>query len=322
MQDNYNMVKLVKPLSFVIIISICLASAGCARETGSPESAADKLTVAVSIVPQETFVKAVAGDLVNVVTLIPPGKSAESYQPTPREMEAFARATLYFSIGVPVEDASILPRVKDLNSKVTIVPLADRVREVYPDRYFEDENVERHEDEKGSHDEGEEHRHEGRDPHIWLSPKRVKVMIEVIAKELSAVDAANKSIYEKNAKEYIAKLDKLDEYIRSTLSGVKNRTFIVFHPAYGYFADDYGLKMLALEKDGKEATARNLEDIIDIAKKENIKAIFYQAEVDSKQTRTLAAEIGGKAVQLAPLHPDYIENMKRTARALAGAPEQ
>lgn len=277
------------------LLCLCLIpAAGCgAGDTQSRQSGAGERPVAaVTIVPQQTFVKAVCGDLAEVITLVPPGYSPESYEPTARQMERLSGAHIYFSIGVPVEKAGILQSM----GNARVVSLEDEAALVYPDRTF---------------DSGE------RDPHLWLSPKRVKVMIGVIAREMAALDPENKDVYSQNAKAYIKKLDELDGEILAALEGVVNRKFIVFHPAFGYLADDYGLTMYALEEDGKEATPRHLQQMIDLAKSENIKVIFYQEEMDSSQSRAFAEEIGGKTMQLAPLAADYIENLRKMAKAIA-----
>lgn len=252
----------------------------------------EKPIIAVTIVPEQTFVKAVCGDLADVITMVPPGNSPENYEPSPKEMEKFSKASLYFSIGVPTEEANILPKA----GNVKMISLQDEVASVYKDRAFASG---------------------GRDPHIWLSPKRVKVMIESIAREMCKFDEANKDTYTKNAEEYIKQLDELDKQISSDLDNVKSKKFIVYHPAFGYFADDYGLQMYALEQDGKEATPRHLQEMIDLAKKENIKAIFYQEEIDSSQSEAFAEEIGGKAIQLSPLAADYVGNLKKMAETMA-----
>jgi zinc transport system substrate-binding protein len=142
-------------------------------------------------------------------------------------------------------------------------------------------------------------------------------MIEVIAEELSNLDPVNRDIYEKNASEYIKELDTLDKDIKNILNDVTNRKFIAFHPAFAYFASDYNLTMYALEEEGKEATPKHLEDMIDLANKENIKVIFYQSEIDSSQSKAFAEEIGGKTVMLSPLADNYIDNLRNMASALA-----
>ncbi|NLN42595.1 MAG: zinc ABC transporter solute-binding protein [Clostridiales bacterium] len=288
-------IKLVDVKLFIIIIlllALIMVSA-CGQSTSQ---SSNKPTIAVSIVPQSTFVKEVAGDLVDVVTMIPPGSSPETYSATPNQLKSFSHASIYFTIGIPSEEASILPKAKDFNPDLKIVDLAKHVSEVYPDLEIAP---------------GE------RDPHIWLSPKRVKVMIDVIAEELSKLDPENKDTYNNNAQRYKEQLDQLDTKIRDSLTDLKIKTFIAYHPAFGYFADDYDLEMIALEEEGKEASPQTFENIVDMAKEKGIKVIFYQAEVDSRQAETFATEIGGKTEKIAPLAPDYIENLERMANTFA-----
>ncbi|WP_373897356.1 metal ABC transporter solute-binding protein, Zn/Mn family [Haloimpatiens sp. FM7315] len=284
-------------LSFIILCLVFLMS-GCTKNTSynKDNTSKDKLTVAVSIVPEETFVKKVAGDLVNVVTLVPKGKSPENSQPTPEILEAFSSAKSYFTIGVPTEASSILPKVKSMNENVKIIDLFSTVQNTYKPRKFGENSM---------------------DPHIWLSPKRAKIMVEAIKDDLSSLDPKNKKIYENNASNYIKSLDDLDIYVKNTLKNMKNRNFIVYHPAFGYFAEDYNLNMVALEKEGKEASPKDMEKVIDFAKKEDLKVVFYQDEVDSKQSTAFAESIKGKSKELSPLASNYIENIKSMAKAIA-----
>jgi len=275
-------------MSFTLILSILFVS-GCSYNN---KNESNKPIIAVSIVPEQTFVKAVCGDLAEVIAMIPPGNSPENYELTPKEMEKFSKASIYFTIGVPTEEANILPNV----GNIKVFSLQNEVASVYADKTF---------------DSGE------RDPHIWLSPKRVKIMIEAIASELSKLDPENEKTYNENAKAYNEQLGELDEQIKAALNGVQSKRFIVYHPAFGYLADDYGLTMYALEEEGKEATPQHLQEMIDLAKKEKIKAIFYQEEVDSSQSQAFAEEIGGKTIQLSPLAADYIGNLKNMAKTMA-----
>lgn len=254
----------------------------------------DKPIIAVSIVPQQTFVKAVCGDLTDVITMIPPGSSPENYEPDPRQIEKFGKASIYFSIGVPAEQSNILSNIESQK----VISLQDEVASVYTDLIFES---------------GE------RDPHIWLSPKRVKIMIEVIANVMSEIDKENKDIYISNANLYIQKLEDLDKAISSLFKNVKNKKIIVYHPAFQYIADDYSLEMYALEHHGKEATPQHMQKMIDLAKREGIKTIFCQDEIDGNQSEAFAEEIEGKTIRLAPLDADYIENMYEMAEAMAEA---
>ena len=274
-------------LTVIIIIQVLLM-VSCASPADKED---DKLTVAVSIIPQETFVKEVSGNMVDIITAIPPGKSPENYAPSPMEIEKLSRSSIYFTIGVPAE-TGILDKLNDINGSIKIVDLADKVKEHYP----EIEVAPGH-----------------RDPHIWLSPKRASVMVDIISHELSEANKENSGTYRENAQLYIEKLIEIDKEISGLFSNLKNRTFIIYHPSLGYFADDYGLNMVSIEEGGKEAAPSNLQKVIDIAREQNIKTVFYQSEIDSKQSSVLADEIGGKPVQVAPLAPNYIDNIKKIA---------
>lgn len=284
--------------ALLLCLAVLTSCASSAEQTSASSSALKaKPVIAVTIVPEATFVKAVCGDLAEVITAVPPGYSPETYEPTPKQKEDLARARLYFAVGVPVEEASILPAAADIKT-LKVVRLQDAVAKQYADRKFPS---------------GE------RDPHIWLSPKRAKVMVEAIAQECGGLDPQNKDQYEKNAQSYLKQLDTLDSDLKQTFSMVGNKNFLVFHPAFGYLAQDYGLTMYSLEEEGKEATPQHLQEMFDLAKKQKIKAVFYQEEIDSKQSKAFAEEIGGKTVELSPLAPDYIDNLKKMADTMAEA---
>ncbi|MFP4461361.1 MAG: metal ABC transporter solute-binding protein, Zn/Mn family [Thermotogota bacterium] len=246
--------------------------------------------VSVSIPPQKTFVEAVGKELVDVTVIIPPGYSPANYAPTARQIIDFSRSSVYFTIGVPAETSNILPKIAANAPNMKIIKLWEKVDSVYEPRYFSEEN---------------------RDPHIWLSPKRVVVMIEAIRDYLSSTDPQNRDIYKANANEYIAKLDQLNSEIEQKLSEIEGKGFFCFHPSFGYFADDYSLIMHALEENGKEATPKKLAEMVELARKKHYKVIFFQAEIDSSQTKSFANEIGGKALKLDPLSEDYCENLKK-----------
>lgn len=292
MKRKMKKILTILPLSLIlIIISLSLLSCG-----DNNEQSDNKITVAVTIAPVKTFVEAVGGERVNVVSMVPPGASPETYDPTPKEMTSLAKAKLYFSISVPAEQ-NIIPSLGDNTAEVK---LYEKIREEYPDLMLGDE----------------------RDPHIWLSVSRVKVMINEICTALSAQDSDGAEYYRKNADSYIKVLDDADATVRSLLSDVKNKNFLVYHPAFGYFAAEYGLNMISLEEEGKEADAKRRIQVINEAKELNIKTIFYQSETPKKQAQSFAEDIGGTAVMLEPLSADYTENLISMARAIAESAKQ
>ncbi len=279
---------------FLLIIAILLFVQGCTNEQSENEvkEESEKLIVAVSIIPEETFVRAICGDKVHIITMIPPGMSPETYEPTPETMSFFQDADLYFAIGVPAEDANIISKIGE---DTDLINLHELVAEVYEDRYFE----------AG-----------GRDPHIWLSLNRAKVMVEIITEKISLLDEKNRTYYEENKDKYIEEIETKSMIISEMFENSNASSFITYHPSFGYFAEEYGLTMYSLEEEGKEATVTHLQEIIDIAKEKNIHTVFYQAEVDSKQSEAFAAEIDGNAVELAPLAADYLDNMEEMAKKI------
>jgi zinc transport system substrate-binding protein len=188
-----------------------------------------------------------------------------------------------------------MPKLKDINSSIKIINMSDVVRAQYPDREFSPGQ---------------------RDPHIWLSLKRAIVMVECIAQELSSLDGKNSGTYRENASNYIRKLETLDKEIEESFKSLKNKAFIVYHPSLGYYADDYGLTMLAIQAEGKDATPDDLQKVINDAWKFGIKTVFFQAEIDSRHSEVIAEEIDGKAVEISPLSPDYIDSLKEITASI------
>lgn len=287
--------------------------------TFSFRAAAAEATVAVTIMPQLEMVEAIAEDKVEVIEMIPKGFSPSNYAPSPAEMRAFNEASIYFSMGVPADMQNILPRAKKQDN-LKVVKLFERIESKYPHRYFGEED--KVSDEHDEHEETEEadsgHDHAGaRDPHIWLSPDRAALMVEIIRDELIKILPEYEKEFKENAEKYLAELKKVDQKNKELLKKYKGEKILVYHPSFGYFTEHYGLEMLAIEKDGKEPGPRHLQEIIEHSKQEGIKNIFYQAEIDSSRTRAVAEELGGEIIRLNPLAQNYLDNLKVMASKMA-----
>ena len=242
-------------------------------------NAENELKVAVSISPQETFVNKIAGDRVEVVTVIPPGNSPANYAPSPRQMTNFSDADIYFSLGLPAEKAGILSKVRSFNKDIKIIRLDKLIHEKFKSRKLNNGN---------------------RDPHIWLSPIRIKEMIDIMQNEFIKMDDEYKSEYRKKADLYKSELTELNSYIESKLANLEKKTFIIYHPVLGYFAQDYDLRMVVIEKDGKKAAPRRIQKIIDLGQKKKIRSVFYQNTSASRQAEIIAEELGGSTIEINP----------------------
>ncbi len=196
-----------------------------------------------------------------------------------------------------------------------------------PEHHHEDEHE--HEEEHGDHEhEGEHgdheeehghHEHEGLDPHTWTSPANVKIMAVNIYKALVEVDPANKEFYKSNLDDFIKEIKDTDKKISAILNDVKPKSkFIVLHPSWGYFANQYNLVQVAVEVEGKSPKPKEMMMIIDEAKEEKAKVIFTQPEFSDKMAQIIAKETNIAVNKISPLSSDWSENLIGMAKAIAG----
>lgn len=260
---------------------------------------AEPIPVFVSIVPQKYFVERIGGDHVKVEVMVKPGESPATFNPNPKKMSLLSQAKLYFSIGVPFEGVWI-----------------SRIQSIHPNMQF----VHLHNTHKNSETgHGSHHSHSSRDPHIWTSPARVKVMAQKIKDTLSRIQPEQEKYFKANLQIFSNDLDTLDRDIRSILAKNDNRRFMVFHPAWSYFAKDYDLEQVSIAEEGKEPGPRALQKIIQKGKRLGIKVIFVQRQFSLSTAENIAKMIGATVREMDPLAEDYLENMRRTAKAISGA---
>lgn len=294
------------------LLALTLGGVACKpadRAPASPtssEARADKLAVFVSILPQVYFVERVGGDRVEVEALVLPGQSPATYEPTPKEMAALSEADVFFRIGVPYEK-HLVPKMAAALGGLRVVD----TREGITLRQMEDDH---------HHDEGEAHDQAGApDPHVWLDPRLVKIQAGIICRELCRLDPAHKADFERNLDAFTADLDAVHARITEVLAPLKGQEFFVFHPAYGYFADAYGLKQVAVEIGGKEPSQKQLVELIDKARKAGARLIFVQPQFSTRSAQVIAEAIGGVVVPLDPLAEDYLENLADMASKIEEA---
>jgi zinc transport system substrate-binding protein len=283
---------------FLIVVLLTTLFSCNSKKSSEPSG---KINIIVSILPQKTFVKAVGKELVNVSELIPPGGSPATYEPKPSDLVKVEKADIYFRIGHIPFEKSHTHKLIELNPDIKVVDTSQNVKL----RYLEES------------DEHEDHHHEaGIDPHIWLSPVQVKIQIETIAKALIKFDPENEEFYIQNAKDFQLQLEKIDNDLRVLFRNYKGAKLLVFHPSWGYFTDDYSLQQVAIEADGKDPTAEQLQHFLNLAKEENIKVIFVQSQFNKKIAQSIADEIDAVIVSIDPLAEDYIINLKKVASTI------
>lgn len=258
---------------------------------------AAKLTVAVSLQPYLNVVSEIGGEQVEVVAMLPPGADPHTFEPKPASLKEFARASVYFSDGSGMDEAW-LPRFKGVNKNVNVVPVSKGVSWMEEDEHHGDSKE--------------------LDPHLWTSPLQMMQVAENVCEALIALDSTHRDLYRKRANNLIFKLKKLDVELRKSITKLpgESRSFIVFHPAYGYFARDYGMKQLTVEVDGKEPKPRDLMNLVKTGKANNVHIVFVQPQFSKRSAATLASELDAKILTTDPLAYDYVGNIRALIDAL------
>ena len=311
------------------------------------------LEVFVSILPQQTFVERVGGEHVRVTSLTRPGQSPETFEPTPRQVAALAQADLFVGTGMPFETAWMArlraanPRMRVLDARedIALLPAEDhghghgQARDQEHGHEAGIGQTDGHDHEAAQAPEPQagsqagaasvaatapatpdpDHVHDAGDPHVWTSPRLVARMSVNIRDTLAELDPTHAADFARNQAAFAAELTSLDSEIRALLTDLPSRKFLVFHPAWGYFAQDYDLIQVPIEQGGKEPGPRALAALIDEARREGIRVVFVQPQSDPRFAARIAEAIGGQLIAIDPLAPDYLTNLREVARRIAAA---
>jgi len=269
-------------------IAACLA---CLPGLGCPEAPApdERPLVAVSVLPQRSFVEAIAGDRVRVEVMVPPGANPATHEPGVEQLRWLSRAIFYVKVGHPgfPFEAAWLDRLLADHPELEVV------------------------------DAGAGLGAPTGDPHLWVSPRRALAMAEAIAAALSRALPAERNAFQANLARFAAQVDALDTEIGRILAPHRGQRFLVVHPAWGTLADDYGLEQVALEPEGKEPDAGTLARRVREARAAGVQVVFAQPHFDDSTARVVADEIGARVEMLDPLAPAWGENLLQVAHALA-----
>jgi zinc transport system substrate-binding protein len=264
--------------------------------------------VAVSILPQAYFVERIAGTRVKPMVLVGPGQSPHAYEPTPRQMADLASAPLWLTIGADFEKA-LRPKIASLYPKLSIVDTTAGIKY----RQLEAHNHEGEPVEAGHAEES------GPDQHVWLGRQAVIAMAGSIRDALSRYDPAGASTYANNHDAFVKDINAVYDSLKAKLAPLEGKPVFVYHPAFGYFFDEYGIEQEAVETGGKEPTQKALAGLIKEARDDGAKVIFVQAQFPASAAESVAKSIGGVVVSIDPLAPDWLENIKRIGTALTKA---
>lgn len=287
----------------------------------------EKLNVFVSILPQKYFAERLLGDNGNVEVLIGAGQSIHTYEPLPQQMGKLYRADIFFTVGIPFEHA-LEDRLKNLCPKLSIVASDEGINKIPMQAHHHHGHVHQNntecDEEIDEHEEHEEHEHHGHhhdlglDPHFWLDPVRAAEMSGNMAKAIVTAKPELKTTIETNQAKIVEDMAALSEELARQMLPFKGKTMFVYHPAFGYFAEKFGLVQKAVEIEGKEPAPKQLAELIRKCREEDIKVIFVQKQFPANTAETVASSINGKVVAIDPLAEKYEENLKSMVEAFVG----
>lgn len=304
MEMNNRKNMLISALAVLFLGGIVFFAVG-QNKGKEPDLNEGKIGVVVTIPPLAEFVKRVGGDLVTVSIMVPQGSDPHTYEPTPSQLTSVSNAKVYVAVGSGIEfETAWLEKIVSVNESLTVIDTSEGM-----------DLMEGAEGEEGEEEEGGVHL----DPHVWTSPKNAIQMVEAIIQGLSSIDEEHAPIYAQNGKQYIVELEELDKTIGDRISETGMNMFFVLHPAWGYFARDYGIMQYAIEEEGKEPGPQELGSLVAIAEENDISVLFASPEFSAKSAEVIAEEIGGVVVPIDPLAENYIENMRSVAEAITAA---
>lgn len=282
MAKNDNLLaKAAKP-ALLAIAALLIAS--CAQK------AEEKADVYVSIPPLLPFVQRLAGPDVKCESFMPSGANPHQYEPSPRKGAGFYDSKLFVMTGLPFEKE-----------------LAKRAKGGKGPKLLDLVHDDHEEEEVGHH----------HDPHIWLSPRLMIVCVQDMAAALSELYPEKKEEIEKRAEEIKEELKAFDEELKETFKD-GNKVFLVFHPAYSCFAEDYGLTEIAVEKEGSEPTPKSLGEAMDKAKSENIANLIVQPGMNERLAKNIADTAKLKIIKRDALSTNYYDELRALAKNIKG----
>ena len=275
-------------------------------------AAAQVPRVAVSILPQKYFVDRISGGTSQVLALVGPGQNPHSYEPTPRQMADLGSAAAWLTIGVDFENG-LVPKVRNLYPRLRLIDTTEGVS-------FRALEAHSHDEDEHGHEEDEHDDHEGgRDVHIWLGREGALAQARQVRDLLTALDPGKTAVYARNHDALVRDIGAVFDDLAKTLTPLRGRPVFVYHPAFGYFLDEFGIEQVAVEAGGKEPTQKNLAALIDRARGENARVIFVQPQFSKTAARTVARAIGGVVAEIDDLAPDWLANLKKMGDALKAA---
>lgn len=280
--------------SLLIVAALGLFLRSCTSASTS------KPTITVSIQPQKYMLEKIVGDKWEIKCLLSNGANPESYDPSLTHLLNLENSKAYFRIGNVAFESAIINKVQNNNPGLKLFDNSEGISLIH-----------------GTHSHGDVEHASDIDPHTWTSVKNAKTIASNMYKAVVDLDPENKAYYSRNFKNFLSSLDSLDREISQQLQPYRGSAFVVWHPSLSYFARDYGLEQISLSPEGKEASVKMMQSTIDKAIDRDVKTLFFQKDIDSRQAQVANEQIKAEIVNINPLNYEWDKEMRSIANAIS-----
>lgn len=293
----------------IVIATLLISMIGCNKTEKVNKEDNNKIEVMTSIYPIEEFAKIIGGNKVNVRTMVPDGAEPHDFEPKAKDIVKLNESDLFIYNGLQMENW-VDKVIKNIENKNLVIVNSSKNANVIANT--EDEHEEGHE-----HVDHSGHNHGQEDPHIWLGLDEATKQCALIRDALVKIDPKNKSYYEGNYNNFATELKNLKEEYKEKFNSKNKKDFITGHAAFAYLCRDFGLEQRSLEGvfgEG-EVTPKQLKNLVEYCKVNNIKTVFIPETASEKLSQTLANEVGAKVVKISSLETNssgkgYLDTMK------------
>ena len=276
----------------IATLIICtLLIVGCTTKSDS-----DKKTIFVTITPMQSIIEEITAGDFDIEVIVPKGASPETFEPTPKQVTSFSDAELIFSTGLIDFEQSLVQRISGDDAEV--VNLSNGIELI-----------------AGSCSHGNHQHKHGVDPHIWTSPRALRTMVTNAHKAIMA-HYPDSVKYTEATGRLLERIDALDTYCATRIKAEGVEAMMIYHPAYTYYARDYGIEQIAIEHDGKEPSLRQTTALIEKAKEHGVKAILRQPQYSEDKVRAIANDAGAEIITTDPLAEDILGEIERVTEII------
>lgn len=263
---------------------------GCTTKSDS-----DKKTIFVTITPMQSIIEEITAGDFDIEVIVPKGASPETFEPTPKQVTSFSDAELIFSTGLIDFEQSLVERI---DGDAEVVNLSNGIELI-----------------AGSCSHGNHQHKHGVDPHIWTSPRALRTMVTNAHKAIMA-HYPDSVKYTEATGRLLERIDALDTYCATRIKAEGVEAMMIYHPAYTYYARDYGIEQIAIEHDGKEPSLRQTTALIEKAKEHGVKAILRQPQYSEDKVRAIANDAGAEIITTDPLAEDILGEIERVTEII------